>query len=254
MRKISRLCHAVWVWSAVGLLGSASAFAEQWPRATTIARAVQTAATVVGARQAGRDRQIGVVTSMTVRELEAWLRRRSSRVDPRPETRDRSAPASRRGAYRSGLVMPVAGVSYHDLQDSFGDPRSGGRSHMGIDIFAPRWTAAVACVDGYVTAIDNGARAGRSLWLVGNDRRAFFYAHLQQWADGIYDGMPVRAGEVIGYVGNSGNAAGSPTHLHFETRDRGGNTVNPYHVLVRAEPVDRPIQVARNRKGGRRTG
>lgn len=221
MLKISALCRGVGVWGVVALLGSTSTFAEQWPTSTTLERVVRAGDTV----------------TMTIRELEEWLRRRSRRVEPR------SRPQ------RRGLVMPVAGVRWHDLQDSFGDARSGGRSHMGIDIFAPRWTEAVAATDGYVTAIGNGARSGRSLWLVGNDGRAFFYAHLQDWAERAYDGMRVRAGQVIGYVGNSGNASSSPPHLHFEVRDERGRAVNPYHVLARAEPVDRPIQVASNRRG-----
>ncbi len=140
--------------------------------------------------------------------------------------------------------MPVAGVAWDELQDSFGDPRGGGRQHMGIDIFAPRWTKVVAATAGTLTAIDFGERSGRSLWLVGHDGRAYFYAHLQEWANGIYDGMRVARGELIGYVGNSGNAAGSPTHLHFEVRDN-GRVVNPYPVLARAETVGGPIRVAR---------
>lgn len=132
--------------------------------------------------------------------------------------------------------MPVVGVEWHDLRDSFGDPRSGGRSHMGVDIFAPRWTEVVAATAGTLTSIGNGARSGRSLWLVGRDGRSYFYAHLQDWAEGAFNGRRVAPGERIGYVGNTGNASGSPPHLHFEVRD-GGRVVNPYHVLADASPV-----------------
>ena len=139
--------------------------------------------------------------------------------------------------------MPVAGVRWDELQDSFGDPRSGGRSHMGIDIFAPRWTEVVAASAGTLTAINFGERSGKSLWLVGHDGRAYFYAHLEEWARGIHDGKRVEAGDVIGYVGNSGNAAGSPTHLHFEVRDS-HRVLNPYTVLARAEPARKQVRRA----------
>ena len=140
--------------------------------------------------------------------------------------------------------MPVAGVTWDDLRDSFGDPRSGGRSHRGIDIFAPRWTEVVAVTEGTVTEVVHGGRAGRSLWLVGWDGRSYFYGHLEAWARGVGDGMTVEAGEIVGYVGNSGNAAGLPTHLHFEVHD-GGRALNPYPVLAGARPVEATRQTAR---------
>lgn len=180
------------------------------------------------------------VREVTIRELEELLRERERRSG-----RSRRAEA-RREHVSHALVMPVAGVTRHELEDSFGDPRSGGRSHMGIDIFAPRWTEVLAASAGTLTAIDFGERSGRSLWLVGQDGRAYFYAHLQDWARGIYDGMRVSAGDVIGYVGNSGNAAASPTHLHFEVRDN-GRVMNPYTVLAHAEPVGGAVRIARSR-------
>jgi murein DD-endopeptidase MepM/ murein hydrolase activator NlpD len=145
--------------------------------------------------------------------------------------------------------MPVAGVRWEDLQDSFGDPRSGGRRHQGIDIFAPRWTAVMAATYGSLTAIGRLGRAGRSLWLIGENGRSYFYGHLEAWAEGIYDGMHVAPGEVIGCVGNSGNAAGLPTHLHFEVHES-GRAINPYPVLASAEPTDGPIRVASRRGRG----
>lgn len=119
---------------------------------------------------------------------------------------------------------------------------------MGIDIFAPRWTEVVAATAGTLTSISTGQRSGRSLWLAGRDGRSYFYAHLQAWAEGIYDGRRVAAGEVIGYVGNSGNASGSAPHLHFEIRD-GGRVINPYVSLARAQPVNAPVLMAARRGG-----
>ena len=186
---------------------------------------------------------------VTLRELEELLRERERRAGRSRGAEPRRETTSRRSRASHALVMPVAGVTSDELQDSFGDPRSGGRSHMGIDIFAPRWTEVVAASAGTLTAIDFGERSGRSLWLVGRDGRAYFYAHLQEWARGIYDGKQVVAGDVIGYVGNSGNAAGSPTHLHFEVREQ-GRVVNPYPVLARAEAIGGPVRVARSRWPG----
>lgn len=150
------------------------------------------------------------------------------------------------------MVMPVAGVRWDALRDSFGDARSGGRSHMGIDIFAPRWTEVVATTSGMLTAINFGERSGRSLWLIGRDGRAYFYAHLQAWAEGIFDGKSVAPGDLIGYVGNTGNASRSPAHLHFEIRDN-GRVLNPYPILARAEPSGEPVIVARRRERSERS-
>lgn len=142
------------------------------------------------------------------------------------------------------IVMPVAGVSGHELRDSFGDPRSGGRSHQGIDIFAPRWTPAVAVVDGRVASIQTGARSGKALRVRGSDGRSYFYAHLEDWAEGLREGLAVRAGDLLGYVGNSGNAIHTPTHLHFEVRDR-NRVMNPYPVLAHSRTIyDEDVRVA----------
>ena len=158
---------------------------------------------------------------------------------------ERRPPAPRdRGRPSAPLVMPVAGVTWDDLRDSFGDPRSGGRAHRGIDIFAPRWTEVVAVTEGTLTDVAVGGLAGRSLWLVGEDGRSYFYGHLQDWARGVDDGLEVEAGEVVGYVGNTGNAAGLPTHLHFEIHD-GGRAINPHPELAGAQPVQGSRQTAR---------
>lgn len=150
-----------------------------------------------------------------------------------------------RGANREYLtgdfVIPVAGVQHHSLRDSFGDPRSGGRSHQGIDIMAPRWSQAVSAVHGRVESISTGSRSGKSLWISGADGRSYFYAHLEEWAEGVRRGTRVRPGDLVGYVGNSGNAIHTPPHLHFEIRDR-RRIVNPYYELANARPVE-PSQV-----------
>lgn len=175
-------------------------------------------------------RRTGAGSSTSVEDLRRILEGRGgeSRRAPRREPRYGTT---------AQFVIPVAGVRHHDLRDSFGDPRSGGRSHEGIDIMAPRWSEAVAAVEGRIEAITTGARSGKALWIAGADGRSYFYAHLEAWAEGLRRGMRVRPGDLVGYVGNSGNAVDTPPHLHFEIRDRRG-VVNPYDELVNARPLD----------------
>ena len=114
--------------------------------------------------------------------------------------------------------------------DSWGEPRSGGRLHEGTDLIGPRGLAIYAVVDGVITKAYNGlALGGNSLRLTMGDGTYFFYSHLDSFAPGIGAGVPVRAGQIIGYNGSTGNA-GSP-HLHFEVHPRGGAAVNPYPLL-----------------------
>jgi len=123
-------------------------------------------------------------------------------------------------------VCPVAGTSR--FIDDFLAPR-GARRHMGIDMLAPKGTPVVATVGGVLVRHDNPF-GGHAYYLHGNDGRVYYGAHLATFVHG--DGA-VRIGDTIGTVGNSGNAAGGPTHLHFEVGQNGANK-DPYPMLVRA--------------------
>lgn len=116
--------------------------------------------------------------------------------------------------------------------DTWGQARSGGRSHQGTDIF-PGWGNYVyAVADGKLTSrIWDGAgrNAGNAWSLTGDDGTRYFYAHLSDFAPGLQVGSSVRAGQIIGWVGTTGNA--SAAHLHFEIRPGGGSPVNPYPIL-----------------------
>ncbi|HEX6747277.1 MAG TPA: M23 family metallopeptidase [Longimicrobium sp.] len=137
------------------------------------------------------------------------------------------------------LVIPVAGVRAPELRDSFGAGRSGGRRHLGIDIMAPRGTPVLAAAPGVIVRRDTSALGGISLYQRGSDERTiYFYAHLQGYRAGLVEGELVRAGDVIGYVGDTGNARGGSPHLHFgvytvadPNRWWHGRDLNPYPLL-----------------------
>lgn len=137
----------------------------------------------------------------------------------------------------SALRMPVVGVVARQLDDSWGAPRDGGeRRHKGIDIFAPRGTQIVAVADGILSYIGDQPKGGHCLWLTTESGTSFFYAHLDRWAPGIYEGMEVSSGDLLGFVGNTGNAVSTPSHLHFGI-NQNDEMINPYPVLARAVPV-----------------
>ena len=132
------------------------------------------------------------------------------------------------------LRMPVVGVRVRDLSDSWHDPRDGGvRLHKGIDIFAHRGTPVVAVADGIVSYIGVQPKGGQCLWLTTESGVAFYYAHLDRWAPGLYEGMDVQAGDLLGFVGNTGNAIHTPSHLHFGINQH-DEMVDPFPLLAHA--------------------
>jgi murein DD-endopeptidase MepM/ murein hydrolase activator NlpD len=137
----------------------------------------------------------------------------------------------------SGLHMPVVGVKSRDLDDSWHAPRDGGsRMHKGIDIFAPKGTPIVAVEDGIISYIGDQPKGGHCLWLTTENGTSFYYAHLDRWAPGMYEGMEVQTGDLLGFVGNTGNAIHTPSHLHFGI-SQNDEMVNPFPLLTRALPV-----------------
>ncbi len=139
----------------------------------------------------------------------------------------------------TALLMPVVGVQTYDLSNSWGDSRDGGkRKHKGIDIFAPKGTPIVAVTNGIISYIGEQPKGGNCLWLTTEDGAAFYYAHLDRWAPGLYEGMEVQSGDLLGFVGNTGNARTTPSHLHFGV-NQDDEMVNPYPILTKATAVKR---------------
>lgn len=137
------------------------------------------------------------------------------------------------------LRMPVVGVRPGELSDNWHDPRDGGvRLHTGIDIFAPRGREVIAVATGVVSYIGDQPKGGHCLWLTTENGTAFYYAHLDRWAPGLYEGMEVLAGDLLGFVGNTGNAIHTPSHLHFGI-NRNDEMVDPYPLLAHASISDR---------------
>lgn len=127
-------------------------------------------------------------------------------------------------------VFPVQGPCW--FTDTWHAPRSGGRRHVGVDIIAPTGKAIYAVTDGMITRqwFDKpGSLGGNALRLTADDDTYFHYAHLSEFAPGIDLGSEVVAGQIIGYVGSTGNS--STPHLHFEYHPHGGTAVNPYAMV-----------------------
>jgi peptidoglycan LD-endopeptidase LytH len=130
----------------------------------------------------------------------------------------------------TALRVPVKGVSVRRIANTFGGARSGGRAHEGLDIFAPAGTPVVSATGGIVLRITTNNLGGQVVYTLGAGGRTYYYAHLSRYG-AFKDGDFIKPGDVIGYVGNTGNARGTPPHLHFGVYDSGWEAINPYGLL-----------------------
>ena len=131
------------------------------------------------------------------------------------------------------LAMPVRDVQASRIADTFGAPRGADRRHEGVDIFATRGTDVLSATPGIVTAIREGGLGGRQVWVRGPANERHYYAHLDDWADRLAVGDVVLPGTPLGTVGDTGNARGTPPHLHYGVYGTGG-AYDPLPLLLAA--------------------
>ncbi|MBA3405045.1 MAG: M23 family metallopeptidase [Gemmatimonadaceae bacterium] len=149
------------------------------------------------------------------------------------------APADIVALRAQSPVVPVAGIRADKLSDSFDDARGGSRRHNAMDIMAPRGTPVVAVTAGRILKLHNSVAGGMSVYATdASSRYLFLYGHLDKYRPGLVEGAAVTRGEVIGYVGSTGNANPLGPHLHFGiTRSDNvkewwkGTPLNPYLVF-----------------------
>ncbi|MFS2020006.1 M23 family metallopeptidase [Massilia sp. CT11-108] len=155
------------------------------------------------------------------------LKRHRAGTDPAPSV----APGK--------LLVPVEGMPFSRLADTYDQPRGTERHHEALDIMAPKGTKVVAVADGRIVKLFTSKPGGLTVYQFDpTEKYAYYYAHLDRYADGLQEGAQVRRGDLIGYVGATGNADPNAPHLHFAvfelTPDKQwwkGTPVNPYPLL-----------------------
>ena len=120
------------------------------------------------------------------------------------------------------MPVPVQDVAASDIASTFGAPRSGDTTHDGIDIFAARGTPVMSTTRGVVLSVREYGVGGKQIWVIGPARERHYYAHLDAWAKGLKERDVLTPGQVLGYVGDSGNARNTPPHLHYGVYGEGG--------------------------------
>jgi murein DD-endopeptidase MepM/ murein hydrolase activator NlpD len=141
------------------------------------------------------------------------------------------------------LLTPVVGVSPQQLRNTF-DEKRGGKTHEALDIMAPRGTPVVATDDGRVVKLFRSVPGGITIYQADRDNEViYYYAHLDAYAEGLREGQLLKRGDVIGYVGSTGNASAAAPHLHFAVLRMPpgkewwkGTPVDPLPLLQRPKP------------------
>jgi murein DD-endopeptidase MepM/ murein hydrolase activator NlpD len=152
---------------------------------------------------------IGLLAFITADEIAIYVRYRSL-INKPPDAK---------------IAVPIRGIRAQQIADTWGAARGADRKHEGQDIFAARNTPIYSATDGYILNIGENALGGRTVSVIGAGGRVFYYAHLQAYGD-LREGDAVTTNSIIGYVGTSGNAAGTPPHLHFAVYTNSG-AINP---------------------------
>jgi murein DD-endopeptidase MepM/ murein hydrolase activator NlpD len=169
-----------------------------------------------------------------------------------PSTQDATAgsvtPADYDALSQRDLLIPVQGISPSDLRDSFNELRGGTRRHEAIDILTARGTPVLAVDDGVVKKLFHSVPGGLTVYQF--DRQeiyCYYYAHLDRYAEGLKEGIVLKRGDLVGYVGTTGDAPANTPHLHFAITKLGpdkhwwqGPAINPYPILNRVARASRP--------------
>jgi murein DD-endopeptidase MepM/ murein hydrolase activator NlpD len=142
----------------------------------------------------------------------------------------------------SGIGLPIRGLRASDIQDTFGETRGGVRQHEACDILAPRGTPVHAVVNGVVKKLFLSKPGGLTLYQFDErEEFSYYYAHLDRYAGGVEEGRMLKRGDVLGFVGSTGNANPKTPHLHFaifalkpDKKWWEGTPVNPYPLLMSA--------------------
>jgi murein DD-endopeptidase MepM/ murein hydrolase activator NlpD len=168
-------------------------------------------------------------------------------VQPQQERPALPAPPEPEQAPGASLQVPVAGVGPDQLEDTFEQMRGGSVRHEALDIPAPRGTPVVAAGDGRVVKLFTSRKGGLTVYQFDpTETYCYYYAHLDGYAPGLKEGDVLKRGDLIGYVGSSGNASSEAPHLHFCMTKLGpdkkwskGDPVNPYPLLRGEDEVVR---------------
>lgn len=131
------------------------------------------------------------------------------------------------------ILIPVYGLRRSGISDTWAATRGveGEMTHEGQDMFAPKGTPIFSGTYGYISRIDEGDLGGKYVYIVGAGGRRYYYAHLDRYPAGLHAGQEVTVDTVIGFVGNTGNAVNTPSHLHFGMYQK-GEPINPLPLLV----------------------
>lgn len=140
----------------------------------------------------------------------------------------------------NSLLIPVAGVKFAQIQDTYNQPRGSERVHEALDILAPIGTPVYAVADGKITKLFTSKPGGLTIYQFDpSEKYSYYYAHLDHYASALKEGQQVKRGDLIGYVGATGNADPAAPHLHFAMFELGpeknwwqGKPINPYPLLA----------------------
>jgi murein DD-endopeptidase MepM/ murein hydrolase activator NlpD len=157
----------------------------------------------------------------------------------RPSTASPSPAATLPAMQPAKLMVPVEGMALSSIKDNFDQPRGAERHHEALDIMAPKGSKVVAVADGKVVKLFTSKPGGLTVYQFDpTEKYAYYYAHLDHYADGLKEGADIKRGDLIGYVGSTGNADPNAPHLHFavfeltpEKQWWKGTPVNPYPLL-----------------------